>query len=145
MQTTENLQELSCCQNKTGNSKGFIEKTESEDVSKKSCCCSEIEELASPTNIKAVVQEKYSQVITTRSCGCSPKRSDKLVEGYDKLEGYIQSADYGLGCGIPTEYADIEHGHIVLDLGSGAGNDVFVASAMVGESGYVIGIDFTDK
>jgi len=65
-------------------------------------------------------------------------------ESYDKLEGYAPDADLGLGCGLPTEYAGIQPGNTVLDLGSGAGNDCFVARALVGESGYVAGIDFTD-
>jgi len=50
----------------------------------------------------------------------------------------------GLGCGIPTQFASINEGDSVLDLGSGAGNDCFVARAIVGETGKVVGIDFTD-
>jgi ubiquinone/menaquinone biosynthesis C-methylase UbiE len=51
----------------------------------------------------------------------------------------------GLGCGIPTQFAGIRQGDHVLDLGSGAGNDCFVARALTGESGYVTGLDFTDE
>ena len=57
----------------------------------------------------------------------------------------FQEADLGLGCGLPTEYAGIEKGNVVIDLGSGAGNDVFVARALVGDEGKVIGIDFTNE
>jgi SAM-dependent methyltransferase len=65
-------------------------------------------------------------------------------ENYDKLQGYNPDADLGLGCGLPTEYAGIQPGNTVLDLGSGAGNDCFVARALVGETGYVAGLDFTE-
>lgn len=66
-------------------------------------------------------------------------------ENYESLQGYNKDADLGLGCGIPTEYAGIQHGHHVLDLGSGAGNDCFVARAIVGETGKVIGLDFSEE
>jgi len=129
--------------------------SELQEVKKESCCksskeiskcCGGAKETAiSPEEIKQVVQERYSRVIETRSCGCSSSKKDSWVEGYDKLEGYTKGADYGLGCGIPTELANIQIGNSVLDLGSGAGNDVFVARAIVGEEGHVIGIDFTEN
>lgn len=109
------------------------------------CCGGSNETGVSASEIKQVVKERYSRVIETRSCGCSSSKNDSWVEGYDKLEGYTKGADYGLGCGIPTEFANIQIGNIVLDLGSGAGNDVFVARAIVGEEGYVLGIDFTEN
>lgn len=59
------------------------------------------------------------------------------------MQGYVPEADLGLGCGIPTEFAEIKKGDIVLDLGSGAGNDCFIARALTGESGKVIGVDMT--
>jgi arsenite methyltransferase len=59
-------------------------------------------------------------------------------------EGYVADADLALGCGIPTESAQIREGQRVLDLGSGAGNDVFIAQTLVGESGYVIGVDMSE-
>lgn len=68
-----------------------------------------------------------------------------MSDDYTQIEGYVPDADLGLGCGLPTEFAGIEEGNTVLDLGSGAGNDVFVARRIVGESGKVIGIDFTDE
>ena len=68
-----------------------------------------------------------------------------MQDEYDHLEGYVADADLGLGCGLPTEYAGIKKGDTVLDLGSGAGNDVFVARAIVGDEGKVIGLDFTQE
>jgi SAM-dependent methyltransferase len=68
-----------------------------------------------------------------------------MSEDYSQLEGYDSHADLGLGCGLPTAFAQIKEGDTVIDLGSGAGNDCFVARAAVGEKGKVIGIDFTEK
>lgn len=65
-------------------------------------------------------------------------------DDYSGEKGYNPDADLGLGCGIPTQFANIRKGDSVLDLGSGAGNDCFVARAMVGETGRVTGIDFTE-
>jgi ubiquinone/menaquinone biosynthesis C-methylase UbiE len=68
-----------------------------------------------------------------------------MQDGYDHLDGYVVDADLGLGCGVPTEYAGIKKGDTVVDLGSGAGNDVFVARSIAGDEGKVIGIDFTEE
>jgi SAM-dependent methyltransferase len=68
-----------------------------------------------------------------------------MADDYTQLKGYVANADLGLGCGLPTEFAKIKAGDTVVDLGSGAGNDAFVARSIVGETGKVIGIDFTDK
>lgn len=68
-----------------------------------------------------------------------------MSEDYTKLKGYEKDADLGVGCGIPTEYAGIKIGDTVVDLGSGAGNDCFVARAEVGDNGQVIGIDFSPQ
>jgi ubiquinone/menaquinone biosynthesis C-methylase UbiE len=65
-------------------------------------------------------------------------------ENYEKLKGYNPDADLNLGCGIPTNFAGIKKGDHVLDLGSGAGNDCFVARAIVGEKGKVTGLDMTE-
>jgi ubiquinone/menaquinone biosynthesis C-methylase UbiE len=66
-----------------------------------------------------------------------------MAQDYSRLEGYNPEADLGLGCGLPTEFARIKAGDIVIDLGSGAGNDAFVARRIVGDKGKVIGVDFT--
>lgn len=104
--------------------------------------------------LKEVVREKYSQIANqskeeneTSCCGageCCTVDYAVFAEDYSKLGGYNEDADLGLGCGIPTEFAQIKKGDTVLDLGSGAGNDCFVARELVGESGKVIGVDMTD-
>jgi SAM-dependent methyltransferase len=68
-----------------------------------------------------------------------------INDDYSKLEGYVPDADLNLGCGMPTELAGIKEGNTVVDLGSGAGNDVFISRSIVGETGKVIGIDFTPE
>ena len=106
-------------------------------------------------DIKQIVKEKYAEIAkqtkeqnASSCCGatscCSTVDYSVFSESYDKLEGYNPDADLGLGCGLPTEYAGIQPGNSVLDLGSGAGNDCFVARAIVGDTGYVAGIDFTE-
>lgn len=107
-------------------------------------------------DIKTVVKEKYSQIAVqsdeseSTGCCCGPSSSccgtgyTVFSESYETLDGYNADADLGLGCGIPTDYAGIKHGDSVLDLGSGAGNDCFVARALVGDAGYVTGLDFTE-
>jgi SAM-dependent methyltransferase len=67
-----------------------------------------------------------------------------MSDDYTKLEGYNADADLGLGCGLPTEFAKIKEGDTVIDLGSGAGNDAFIARRIVGEKGQVMGVDFTE-
>lgn len=68
-----------------------------------------------------------------------------MADDYSNLEGYNPDADLGLGCGLPTEFAKIKEGDTVIDLGSGAGNDAFIARRFAGEKGKVIGIDFTEQ
>jgi SAM-dependent methyltransferase len=106
-------------------------------------------------SIKATVREKYGQIATQSreqnassccgaTCGCSVLDGDLMAEDYTKLRGYAADADLGLGCGLPTEFAQIREGDTVIDLGSGAGNDCFVARSLVGPSGKVLGVDFTE-
>lgn len=66
-----------------------------------------------------------------------------MSDDYNEIQGYNPDADLGLGCGLPTQFAKIKKGDVVIDLGSGAGNDAFVARHETGETGKVIGIDFT--
>lgn len=107
--------------------------------------------------LKKVVKEKYGEIAvlapqpgccgTTSSC-CGDTSNVEFVmigDEYKDLNGYVADADLGLGCGLPTEFADIKKGDTVVDLGSGAGNDVFVARAIVGDEGKVIGIDMTEQ
>lgn len=105
--------------------------------------------------IKEMVREKYTAIANqskeqneTSCCGatrsCDTDVYNIMSEDYTKLEGYNADADLGLGCGLPTEFAKIKEGDTVIDLGSGAGNDVFIARKFAGEKGKVIGIDFTE-
>lgn len=105
-------------------------------------------------SLKNLVKEKYAEIAnksklqnTSSCCGttscCGDVDYTIFSESFDKLEGYNPDADLGLGCGIPTEFARIKAGDTVIDLGSGAGNDCFVARALAGEKGKVIGVDFT--
>ncbi|MCC6545068.1 MAG: arsenite methyltransferase [Nitrospirae bacterium] len=106
--------------------------------------------------IKEIVKDKYGQIARQSSSSCGPASccatADNKIVGYSvmqddytKLDGYVADADLGLGCGLPTEYAGIRKGDVVVDLGSGAGNDAFVARAIIGEHGRVIGIDMTQE
>jgi arsenite methyltransferase len=104
------------------------------------------------SELKEVVKNKYSEIVITADsskgcgCGCGSDKADltNFSENYKSLDGYVADADLGLGCGLPTKHAGIKEGDVVVDLGSGAGNDVFVARSIVGENGTVVGIDFTD-
>lgn len=103
--------------------------------------------------LKELVKEKYSAIAlqdkeTNESscCGsgcCSDEVYNIMADDYTQLEGYNPDADLGLGCGLPTQFAKIKKGDVVIDLGSGAGNDAFIARHETGETGKVIGIDFT--
>jgi len=107
------------------------------------------------SDIKLVVQEKYGEIANqsklfnqSSCCGSTSNCGDVdytiFSDDYSGEKGYNPDADLGLGCGIPTQFANIQKGDHVLDLGSGAGNDCFVARAIVGETGKVTGLDFTD-
>src|SRR3569833_1799705 len=76
------------------------------------------------------------------SGGCSTEVYNIMTDDYTAVDGYNPDADLGLGCGLPTQFAKIKNGDIVIDLGSGAGNDCFIARAETGEGGKVIGYDF---
>ncbi len=108
-----------------------------------------------PQKLKELVKEKYAMIAEqsktdneTSCCGatgCGTLDSAIMADDYSNLDGYVADADLGLGCGLPTEFAKIKTGDVVVDLGSGAGNDAFVARSVVGETGRVIGIDITDR
>lgn len=106
-------------------------------------------------DVKETVREKYAAIANQSKqqnqascCGatscCGDDVYNIMADDYTRLNGYNADADLGLGCGLPTEFAKIEPGQTVVDLGSGAGNDAFVARKLTGETGKVIGIDFTD-
>lgn len=118
----------------------------SEDIEK-------TEYMATNEQLKEIVRNKYSEIAmqdreTNQSscCGageCSTEVYNIMSDDYSDLQGYHSDADLGLGCGLPTQFARIKKGDVVIDLGSGAGNDCFIARHETGETGKVIGIDFT--
>ncbi len=108
-----------------------------------------------PHDLKKIVKDKYSLIAKqsdkssaasccSSSCCSTDADYSTFSDNYDNLNGYHPDADLGLGCGLPTEFAQIKEGDTVVDLGSGAGNDCFVARAIIGDSGRVIGIDMTE-
>jgi SAM-dependent methyltransferase len=107
------------------------------------------------SELKQIVKQHYTEIVEQSeqkaassccgpSCGCSSDL-DVMVEDYSNVKGYVKEADLALGCGIPTEFSKIKAGDTVVDLGSGAGNDCFVARSIVGDGGKVIGLDMTEK
>lgn len=103
--------------------------------------------------LKEIVRQKYAQIAeqdpalnAASCCGASPASKEVykiMADDYSQFNGYVAEADLGLGCGLPTQFAQIKKGDVVIDLGSGAGNDCFVARYETGAEGKVIGIDFT--
>jgi arsenite methyltransferase len=112
--------------------------------------------MSTAEDLKKIVKEKYSAIAAqpaaqnaSSCCGATSCCNDDvyhiMAEDYTTLEGYQPDADLALGCGLPTAFAKIREGNTVIDLGSGAGNDCFIARAEVGPTGKVIGIDFTEN
>ena len=109
----------------------------------------------SDEQLRETVRKKYAEVARSADSGCcgvtaccddESLLTDEITmigDAYDGVGGYMQEADLGLGCGLPVEHAGLRHGQTVLDLGSGAGLDIFVAREHVGESGRLIGVDMT--
>jgi arsenite methyltransferase len=109
--------------------------------------------MSTQDQLKEIVRQKYSEIAlqdkagNAASCcgsgGCSTEVYNIMTDDYTAVRGYNAEADLGLGCGLPTQFAKIKKGDVVIDLGSGAGNDCFIARHETGETGKVIGIDFT--
>lgn len=104
--------------------------------------------------VKEVVKKSYAEIAkTSGGCGCSCSCSNQAIQRQTKQIGYSQEeidkapagANMGLGCGNPVAIASLKEGEVVVDLGSGAGFDAFLASPRVGKKGKVIGIDMTDE
>lgn len=102
--------------------------------------------------LRETVRRKYSAIARSAAPGCqtsccggeqSEVEYSMIGDAYEGVGGYVPEADLGLGCGLPVEHAGLEPGHVVLDLGSGAGLDAFVARSIVGDAGRVIGVDMT--
>lgn len=108
--------------------------------------------MSTAEDMKSMIREKYTVIATqskdenaTSCCGVGGCGDYTVFsEDYTATEGYVPEADLGLGCGLPLSSLRLRKGETVLDLGSGAGNDAFVARAAVGEEGHVIGVDFTE-
>jgi len=110
--------------------------------------------MSNEQELKELVRQKYSEIALqdkednqASCCGatcCSTEVYNIMSDDYTELNGYNPDADLGLGCGLPTQFAKIKTGDVVIDLGSGAGNDAFIARAETGKTGKVIGIDFSD-
>ena len=103
--------------------------------------------------LKEIVKANYSRIAEDSmksgcgcGCGCSEPKDEysEFSLDYSDLSGYNPDADLKLGCGIPTKHARIRTGDTVTDLGSGAGNDCFVAASLTEETGRVIGIDMSE-
>lgn len=112
--------------------------------------------MQTPEQLKDLVKQKYAEIAeqsrsqnqssccgATSSCCGGDEVYNIMSEDYTRLDGYNADADLGLGCGLPTEFAKMKEGDTVIDLGSGAGNDAFIARKVVGTTGKVIGVDFT--
>lgn len=106
------------------------------------------------TDLKTLVRDKYAEiakgdkaVIQASCCGATNSSQEvyNIMSDEYQMEGYKEEADLGLGCGLPTQFAMIQEGDTVVDLGSGAGNDCFVARHEAGPTGKVIGVDFTPE
>jgi len=111
--------------------------------------------MKSPEELKRIVKDKYASIAEASTGGvascCGPTSCcgdgttySIMADDYGEREGYVAHADLGLGCGIPTDAAELRSGMTVLDLGSGAGNDVFIAAREVSPGGFVIGVDMTE-
>lgn len=104
--------------------------------------------------IKKIIRENYSKIAESSggccscSCGCKSSELEQISKriGYSSKEiNNVPEANFGLGCGNPTALAKIKEGYVVLDLGSGAGFDAFLAAKKVGKNGKVIGVDFSQE
>lgn len=109
-----------------------------------------------PIDIKDIVKKEYGEIAKTSaqcgcgSCGCSSnmtvqKQSGEMGYSEDEMSAVPDGSNLGLGCGNPTAVASLKEGDVVLDLGSGAGFDVFLAAKKVGPTGKAIGVDMTDE
>ncbi|MCX6270803.1 MAG: arsenite methyltransferase [Bacteroidetes bacterium] len=111
--------------------------------------------MKTPEELKEIVKQKYAEIASQtkesgkKSCCGGSDNTDEVFnimgDEYQKVDGYYPEADMGLGCGLPTAFAGISPGDTVVDLGSGAGNDCFVARKITGPKGKVTGIDFTPE
>lgn len=146
----KNTKSTPCCE-PTTTSTSCCEPTPAVDAS----CCSGgdlyIDGKQTAEELKTLVKQKYGALARQADngeascCGGDGELSYSIMaDEYDHLDGYAPDADMKLGCGLPTEFAKISKGDTVVDLGSGAGNDCFIARSETGAEGRVIGVDFTE-
>ena len=108
--------------------------------------------------IKEIVRENYAKVASSSSCCCSSSSvsccgqpgmekeiSSNIGYSNEDMDKVPEGSNLGLGCGNPVALASIKKGEVVLDLGSGAGFDCFLAADKVGPEGKVIGVDMTPE
>lgn len=111
--------------------------------------------MKNPDTVKKIIKESYAKIAQSSggcgcgSCGCDSnltvqKQSGQMGYSQDEMSKAPAGSNLGLGCGNPVAIASLKEGETVLDLGSGAGFDAFLASPKVGKTGKVIGIDMTD-
>lgn len=110
--------------------------------------------MSTSEELKQIVKDKYAKIANQElainaasCCGATPSSGEVyniMTDDYSQVDGYHVDADLALGCGLPTAFAKIQKGDTVIDLGSGAGNDCFIARHETGETGKVIGVDFTE-
>lgn len=112
--------------------------------------------MKNPQDIKDIIKQEYGQIAKTSaqcgcgSCGCSSnitvqKQSGEFGYSESEMNSVPDDSNLGLGCGNPTAIALLKEGDVILDLGSGAGFDVFLAAKKIGQTGKAIGIDMTDE
>lgn len=131
-----------------------MNKTENTKKNRSSSCCP-----TSPDEIKSSVREHYARIVSSEPrgscCGQPASTFEEAIKGkITKVVGYSEeelasipedAAHNSLGCGNPLAFSGVKEGEVVLDIGSGAGIDVLLASKKVGESGRVIGLDMTPE
>lgn len=107
--------------------------------------------MVNPNDIKKTVKDSYTEIARASGCGCScsnqnaQRQSGKMGYSQDEMDKAPAGSNLGLGCGNPLAITSLNKGEVVLDLGSGAGFDAFLASPKVGKTGKVIGVDMTDE
>lgn len=105
--------------------------------------------------VKKIIKESYAKIAQASDCGCGScgcdsnqtvqKQSGEMGYSQDEMNKAPSGSNLGLGCGNPVAIASLKEGEVVVDLGSGAGFDAFLASPKVGKTGKVIGVDMTDE
>lgn len=118
-----------------------------------SCCGTDERDVKTEDQVRNMVRDNYAEVARTRGsvsnscCGTDTAKDVSVKMGYteEELGSIPEEANLGVGCGNPVALASLKEGETVLDLGSGAGIDCFIAANKVGQDGKVIGVDMTPE